>query len=317
MAIVTPDGELALPRRAARRAGVPQGREPAAHRLVQDPRRLQPALAADRRGAGPRASSPHPPATTRRASPSRRASSASPRRSSCRSASPCRSCRRPAATAPTSCCTVTSSTRPLQAAAEFAERTGAVLIPPFDHPDVVAGQGTLGARDPRAGAGRRERRRADRRRRADLRASRPRSRSSRPSSGAAVRVIGVQAENAAAYPPSLDGRAAGDDRDTADDRRRHRGRRDPAELNFAIIRDTVDEVVTVEDDDTARALVAAARARQARRRAGRCGRCRGGRSPARSRVDGPTVIAALAAATSTRWSWSASSAAASPPRTAT
>ncbi|MDQ1526921.1 MAG: threonine dehydratase, partial [Microbacteriaceae bacterium] len=33
---------------------------------------------------------------------------------------------------------------PLRAAAEFAENTGAVLIPPFDHADVVAGQGTLG-----------------------------------------------------------------------------------------------------------------------------------------------------------------------------
>jgi threonine dehydratase len=29
-------------------------------------------------------------------------------------------------------------------AAEVVERTGAVLIPPFDHPDVIAGQGTIG-----------------------------------------------------------------------------------------------------------------------------------------------------------------------------
>ncbi len=33
---------------------------------------------------------------------------------------------------------------PLRLAAEFAERTGAVFIHPFDHPDVIAGQGTLG-----------------------------------------------------------------------------------------------------------------------------------------------------------------------------
>lgn len=33
---------------------------------------------------------------------------------------------------------------PLRLAAEFAERTGAVLIHPFDHPDVITGQGTLG-----------------------------------------------------------------------------------------------------------------------------------------------------------------------------
>ena len=38
-----PAGAVAVPRRAARRAGAAQGREPAAHRLVQDPRRLQPA----------------------------------------------------------------------------------------------------------------------------------------------------------------------------------------------------------------------------------------------------------------------------------
>jgi len=31
-----------------------------------------------------------------------------------------------------------------QVATELAERTGATLIPPFDHPDVVAGQGTVG-----------------------------------------------------------------------------------------------------------------------------------------------------------------------------
>ena len=33
---------------------------------------------------------------------------------------------------------------PLRLAAEFAERTGAVLIHPFDHPDIITGQGTLG-----------------------------------------------------------------------------------------------------------------------------------------------------------------------------
>ena len=33
---------------------------------------------------------------------------------------------------------------PLRLAAEYAERTGAVLIHPFDHRDVIVGQGTLG-----------------------------------------------------------------------------------------------------------------------------------------------------------------------------
>ena len=32
----------------------------------------------------------------------------------------------------------------LVAAGEFAAETGAVLIHPFDHPDIVAGQGTVG-----------------------------------------------------------------------------------------------------------------------------------------------------------------------------
>src|SRR6185503_8841076 len=32
----------------------------------------------------------------------------------------------------------------LTAAEEFAEHTGAVMIHPFDHPDVIAGQGTIG-----------------------------------------------------------------------------------------------------------------------------------------------------------------------------
>ncbi len=32
----------------------------------------------------------------------------------------------------------------LAAAQEYAERTGAVFIHPFDHPDVIAGQGTVG-----------------------------------------------------------------------------------------------------------------------------------------------------------------------------
>ena len=32
----------------------------------------------------------------------------------------------------------------LQAAQAFAEETGAVLVHPFDHPDIVAGQGTVG-----------------------------------------------------------------------------------------------------------------------------------------------------------------------------
>lgn len=40
----------------------------------------------------------------------------------------------------------TSVDEALQHARAYAERTGAVLIHPFDHPDVVAGQGTIGLR---------------------------------------------------------------------------------------------------------------------------------------------------------------------------
>ena len=49
-----PDGGLALAVRPGRRAGRPQVREPPAHRLLQDPRRLRPDLPALRGGAGPR-----------------------------------------------------------------------------------------------------------------------------------------------------------------------------------------------------------------------------------------------------------------------
>ena len=91
---------------------------------------------------------------------------------------------------------------PLRAAAEFAERTGAVLIPPFDHPDIIAGQGTLGLEIldqvpevdtvvvPIGGGGLIS----------GVASALKRSRAPR---AARVRVIGVQAENAAAYPPSL------------------------------------------------------------------------------------------------------------------
>ena len=144
-------------------------------------------------------------------------------------------------------------TEPLQAAAEFAESTGAVLIPPFDHEDVVAGQGTLGLEIldqvpdldtvivPIGGGGL-----------ISGVASAIKQRAARE--GRAVRVIGVQAANAAAYPPSLlagaptevpilatiaDGIAVSK----------------PGILNFAIITDVVDDIVTVSDDDTARALL--------------------------------------------------------------
>ena len=81
---------LARARRPGRRPGVAQVREPAAHRLVQDPRGLHAHRPADRRRARPRAWSPPAPATTRRASPSPRACWAPRPPSSCRRPRRCR-----------------------------------------------------------------------------------------------------------------------------------------------------------------------------------------------------------------------------------
>ncbi len=141
----------------------------------------------------------------------------------------------------------------IEAAAAFAAETGAVSIPPFDHPDVIAGQGTLGleildqAPDattivvPIGGGGL-----------AAGIASAAKQRAARE--GRELRVVGVQAENAASYVASL---AAGEPRHVpvvptiADGIAVYR----PGELNFSIIRETIDEVVTVSEDDIARALL--------------------------------------------------------------
>ncbi|UOQ88553.1 threonine ammonia-lyase [Agromyces endophyticus] len=141
----------------------------------------------------------------------------------------------------------------LEAAAAFAAETGAVVIPPFDHVDVVAGQGTLGleildqAPDaativvPIGGGGL-----------AAGIASAAKQRAA--AEGRTIRVIGVQSENAAPYVASL---AAGSPQSVpvvptiADGIAVYR----PGELNFAIISDAVDEVVTVTEDDIARALL--------------------------------------------------------------
>ncbi|MEL4317758.1 threonine ammonia-lyase [Leifsonia sp. YIM 134122] len=141
----------------------------------------------------------------------------------------------------------------LEAAAAFAVESGAVLIPPFDHPDVVAGQGTLGLEIleqvpdvdtvivPIGGGGL-----------ASGVASAIRQQSQ--ATGRTVRIVGVQAANAAPYPVSL---AAGEPVSIpvvptiADGIAVYR----PGDLNFEIIRDTVDEIVTVTEDDVARAII--------------------------------------------------------------
>jgi threonine dehydratase len=142
---------------------------------------------------------------------------------------------------------------PLRAAAQFAESTGAVLIPPFDHADVVAGQGTLGLEIldqvpdldtvvvPIGGGGL-------------ISGVASVLKQKFAAEGRTVRIVGVQAENAAPYPLSLrngepteitilptiaDGIAVSK----------------PGTLNFDIIRSAVDEIVTVSDDDIARAIL--------------------------------------------------------------
>ncbi|SEQ68264.1 threonine ammonia-lyase [Streptomyces radiopugnans] len=137
----------------------------------------------------------------------------------------------------------------LRAAQEYAAETGAVFIHPFDHPDIVAGQGTVGleileqcpeVRTVVVGIGG-----------GGLAAGLALAvKSLRPD----VRVVGVQAEGAAAYPPSL---TAGhpvtlDSVSTMADGIMV-GR--PGDVPFGIIAEMVDEVRTVSEDALSSALL--------------------------------------------------------------
>jgi threonine dehydratase len=141
----------------------------------------------------------------------------------------------------------------LSAAKDFAAHTGAVFIPPFDHPAVIAGQGTLGLEIvdqvpdvdtvvvPIGGGG-------------VISGIAIAVKGLAERLGREIRVIGVQAENAAAYPDSLDAGEPVTITTTptiADGIAVAR----PGDMNFPIIRDLVDEIVTVSDDDVARALL--------------------------------------------------------------
>ncbi|WP_406862779.1 threonine ammonia-lyase [Streptomyces sp. HUAS MG47] len=137
----------------------------------------------------------------------------------------------------------------LAAAEEYAERTGAVFIHPFDHPDVIAGQGTVGleileqcpeVRTIVVGVGG-----------GGLAAGIGLAvKSVRPD----VKVIGVQAEGAAAYPPSLAlGHPVSIESPTTMADGIKVGR--PGDVPFRIVREYVDEVRTVSEDALSSALL--------------------------------------------------------------
>lgn len=137
----------------------------------------------------------------------------------------------------------------LAAAEEYARHSDAILIHPFDHPDVIAGQGTVALEILEqcpdvetivvgVGGG------------GLISGIAAAAKALRPS----IRVIGVQAEKAAAFPPSLaagepvrlpklstiaDGIAVGC----------------PGPVTFAHVSKLVDEIVTVSEEDISRALL--------------------------------------------------------------
>jgi threonine dehydratase len=142
---------------------------------------------------------------------------------------------------------------PLRAAAEFARDTGAILVPPFDHADVITGQAALGLDIlddvpdvetvvvPIGGGGL-------------IAGVASALKQHARAQGRDIRVIGVQAENAAAFPVSL---RAGAPTDIAVGPTISDGIAvgRPGALNFEIVKGLVDDIVTVSDDDTARALL--------------------------------------------------------------
>ncbi|MDQ3156610.1 MAG: threonine ammonia-lyase [Actinomycetota bacterium] len=139
-------------------------------------------------------------------------------------------------------------TEALGGAMEFAEHTGAILIHPFDHEDIMAGQGTVGLEIleqvpdvktilvPVGGGG--------------LAAGISLIRSERPD----VHIVGVQAETAAAYPPSLrDGHPINVPMEStmADGI----AVAQPGILPFAVIAKQVGEVITVSEESLSQSLL--------------------------------------------------------------
>ncbi|MEU0160423.1 threonine ammonia-lyase [Streptomyces sp. NPDC006261] len=137
----------------------------------------------------------------------------------------------------------------LAAAQEYADRTGAVFIHPFDHPDIIAGQGTVGleileqcpeVRTIVVGIGG-----------GGLAAGIAVAvKALRPD----IRIVGIQAEGAAAYPPSLAaGRPVSLDNPVTMADGIKVGR--PGDVPFAVIEELVDEVRTVTENELSSALL--------------------------------------------------------------
>ncbi|MDA3627332.1 threonine ammonia-lyase [Saccharopolyspora oryzae] len=137
----------------------------------------------------------------------------------------------------------------LAAAREYARRTGAEFIHPYDHPDIVAGQGTVGL---------------------EILAQLPEVRTIVVPTGGGglvsgiaaavkaehpqVRVLGVQAERAAAWPVSL---AAGKPVRLADTQTMADGIAvaEPGPVPFAHVSELVDGVLAVSEEGLSRALL--------------------------------------------------------------
>ncbi|TKG61361.1 threonine ammonia-lyase [Prauserella endophytica] len=137
----------------------------------------------------------------------------------------------------------------LAEAVAFGERTGAVFIHPFDHPDIIAGQGTVGL---------------------EIVEQLPEVATVLVSTGGGglvggvasavkalrpgARLVGVQAEAAAAFPPSL---AAGEPVRLANMQTMADGIAvgRPGPLTFAHVSELVDDVVTVSEEGLSRAVL--------------------------------------------------------------
>ncbi|MHA6780353.1 threonine ammonia-lyase [Pseudonocardia saturnea] len=137
----------------------------------------------------------------------------------------------------------------IAAATAFARRTGAVFVHPFDHPDIIAGQGTVGLEileqvpDVRTvlvctGGG------------GLLGGVAAAVKAQRPD----VRVVGVQATGAAAWPPSM---AAGGPTTLASMRTIADGIAvgRPGDVTYPQVTALVDDILTVDEDALARALL--------------------------------------------------------------